>query len=75
MVFVHRPIEKIAQSTFFLKILFIHKRHTHTHTERGRERGRDIGRGRSRLHAGEPNVGLDPESLGSHPGRKAALNC
>ena len=35
---------------------------------RDRERDRDIGRGRSRLHAlGEPDVGLDPGTLGSLP--------
>ena len=38
-----------------------------------RERGRDIGRGRSRLHAREPDVGLDPRSPGSGPGEKVAL--
>ena len=32
--------------------LFIHERHT--------ERGRDTGQGRTRLPAGEPDVGLDP---------------
>ena len=39
-----------------------------------RERGRDAGRGRSRLHAREPYMGLDPRSSGSGPGPKAALN-
>ena len=39
-----------------------------------RERGRDTGRGRSRLHAGSPDVGLDPGSPGSDPGLKAAPN-
>ena len=34
----------------------------------------DTGRGRSRLHAGRPNVGLDPGSPGSRPGLKVALN-
>ena len=37
-----------------------------------RERGRDTGRGRS---VREPDVGLDPESSGSWPGLKLALNC
>ena len=35
-------------------------------TERERERGRDTGRGRSRL-CREPDVGLDPRTLGSQP--------
>ena len=35
------------------------------------ERGRDIGRGRSRLPCGEPDVGLDPRTLGSQPEQKA----
>ena len=39
-----------------------------------RERGRDTGRGRSRLHAGEPDVGLDPGTPGSYPGPKVVLN-
>ena len=43
-------------------------------TDTERERGRDIGRGRSRLHAGKPDVGLDPGSPGSGPGLKVALN-
>ena len=36
-----------------------------------RERGRDTGRGRSRLHPGSLNVGLDPVTPGSHLGPKA----
>ena len=39
------------------------------------ERGRDTGRGRSRLHAREPDMGLNPGSPESRPGPKAALNC
>ena len=35
------------------------------------ERGRDTGRGRSRLHAREPDVGLDPRTPGSCPEPKA----
>ena len=42
---------------------------------RERERGRDTGRRRSRLHAGVPDVVLDPGSPGSGPGPKVALNC
>ena len=41
---------------------------------RDTERGRDTGRGRSRLHAGSPDAGLDPRSAGSGPGLKVALN-
>ena len=45
-------------------ILFIHERH--------RERGRDTGRGGCRqLSCREPNVGLDPRTLGSCPEPKA----
>ena len=33
---------------------------------------RGSGRGRSRLIAEEPDVGLDPRTLGSHPEMKAA---
>ena len=35
------------------------------------ERGRDTGRGRSRLHAREPDVGLDSGTPGSCPEPKA----
>ena len=52
----------------FLKrfyLLFIRER------ERERERGRVTGIGRSRLHAGSPDVGFDPRSPGSRPGLKA----
>ena len=37
-------------------------------------RERETGRGRSRLHAGKPDMGLDPGSPGSCPGLKASLN-
>ena len=50
----------------FLKILFIHKRHTR---ERQRHRQRE-----KQAPCREPNVGLDPWSPGSHPGLKVALN-
>ena len=53
----------------------MHETHTHTQRERERERererGRDTGGGRSRLHAGSPTAGLDPETPGSRPGPKA----
>ena len=40
-----------------------------------RERGRDTGRGEKQAPCWEPDVGLDPGSLGSHPRPKVALNC
>ena len=50
-------------AVIFLKFyLFIHERH--------RGRGRDTGGERSR----KPDVGLNPETPGLHPGPKAALN-
>ena len=36
-----------------------------------RKRGRDTGRGRSRLHTGSLDVGLDPGTPGLCPGPKA----
>ena len=54
---------------FFKKILFIYSWETHTHTQRQRHRQREK-QGPCRA----PHVGLDPGSLGSHPGPKAALN-
>ena len=45
-----------------------------TEIETASERGntsRGSGRGRSRLIAEEPDVGLDPRTLGSRPGLKA----
>ena len=55
----------------FLKrfYLFIHDRYT----ERERERQRHRLREKQAPHW-EPDVGLDPESPGSGPGLKAALN-
>ena len=49
----------------------------HTHGERERERERERQRHRQREKQApcrEPYVGLDPESPGSHPGLKVALN-
>ena len=43
--------------------------HTHTHTHRQRHRQRE-----KQAPCREPDVGLDPWSLGSHPGLKVALN-
>ena len=44
---------------FLFKILFIYSWET--------QRGRDTGRGRSREPCGEPDVGLNPRTLGSWP--------
>ena len=42
---------------------------------RDRERERQRHRQREKQdHCGEPDVGLDPESPGSHPGLQAVLN-
>ena len=59
----------IGKKIFLRFYLFIH-----IHRERERERGRDTGRRGSRLHAGSPDVGLDPGSPGSHPRLQAAPN-
>ena len=48
----------------FLKILFIYLRESMSE-------GRCRGRGRSRLPLEEPDVWLDPRTLGSHPELKA----
>ena len=53
---------------FFSKILFIYVTERQPARE-GTQQGR--GRGRSRLPAEDPNVGLDPGMLGSHPEPKA----
>ena len=55
---------------FFFKILFIYLTEIETASGRG-NRSRGSGRGRSRLIAGEPDVGLDPITLGSRPEPKA----
>ena len=55
---------------FFLKILFIYSTEIETASERG-NRSRGSRRGRRRLIAEEPDVGLDPITLGSHPEPKA----
>ena len=49
---------------FFFKILFIYLTDRETASERGNT-SRGSGRGRSRLPAEEPDVGLDPRTLGS----------
>ena len=49
---------------FVLKILFIHERHTHTERQRHRQREKQA-------PCREPDVGLDPKTLGSWPGLKA----
>ena len=43
-------------------------------TERENERQRHRQR-EKQASCREPNVGLDPGSLGSHPGPKVVLNC
>ena len=45
-----------------------------TQRERERERGRHRQREKQAPRR-EPNMGLDPESPGSHPGPKAVPNC
>ena len=52
---------------FFLKILFIHERHTQRERQRHRQREKQA-------PFREPDLGLDPWSPGSGPGLKAALN-
>ena len=41
---------------------------------RGTEREKGRATGRSRFHAGNPDVRLDPRSPGSRPGLKVAIN-
>uniref|UniRef100_A0A452V1N8 Transcription activation suppressor n=1 Tax=Ursus maritimus TaxID=29073 RepID=A0A452V1N8_URSMA len=53
---------------FFFKTLFIYLMEIETASERGNT-GRGSGRGRSRLPAEEPDMGLDPRTLGSQPER------
>ena len=54
---------KIASYSFLIIFfLFIHERHT--------ERGRDTERGEA-APCRKPDVGLDPDTQGSHPGPKA----
>ena len=54
----------------FLKILFFYLTEIETSSERGNT-SRGSGRGRSRLILEEPDVGLDPITLGSRPEPKA----
>ena len=44
------------------------------YTERGREKQRHRQR-EKQAPCREPDVGLDPGTLGSHPGLKAGTNC
>ena len=55
---------------FFFKILFIYLTEIETASERGNT-SRGSGRGRSRLIAEQPDVGLNPITLGSRPEPKA----
>ena len=54
---------------FFLKV-YLFMRDTERERERQRHRQRE-----KQAPCRKPNVGLDPESPGSGPGLKAALNC
>ena len=55
---------------FFKTIyVFIHERHT-----RGGGRGQKHRQREKQAPCREPDVGLDPRSLGSHPGLKAVLS-
>ena len=56
--------------SFFFKILFIYSEsHREREIERKRHRQRE-----KQAPCREPYVGPNPQSLGSHPGPKAALN-
>ena len=56
-------IKSLALNFLFFKILFIHERHRQRHKQREKQ-----------APCREPDVGLDPESPGSHPGPKVVLN-
>ena len=62
--------QSVKSPTFFFKILFIYLTERGTASERGNT-SRGSGRGRSRLPEEEPDMGLDPRNLGSHPELKA----
>ena len=64
---------KCRVNIFLKKILFIHERHTHTGRERERQRQRHRQR-EKQAPCREPDPGLNPGSLGSHPGLEVALN-
>ena len=53
----------LIEHSFFKKIIYLFIR--------DREKGRDTGRGRNLPPRRELDVGLDPETPGSHPGLKA----
>ena len=63
-------VKKLLVVVFFLKILFIYSTEIEIASERGNT-SRGSGRGRSRLLVEEPDVGLDPRTLGSRPELKA----
>ena len=63
-------MQTIPVFVFFFKILFIH---LFIHRDRDRERQRHRQRVKQAPHR-EPDMGLDPGSLGSHPGLQAAPN-
>ena len=60
---------------FFKDFIYLFNRERERERERASERrntSRGSGRGRSRLQVGrEPNAGLNPRTLGSHPEPKA----
>ena len=60
----------MSSAHFFLKVLFIYSTEIERASER-RNTSRGSGRGRSRLPAEEPDVGLNPSTLGSRPELKA----
>ena len=51
---------------YFKDFIYLFDRERETASEIGNT-GRRSGRGRSRLPAEDPDVGLDPRMLGSHP--------
>ena len=63
----HSEPARRPNKIYFLKILFIHERHREKERPRHRQREKQA-------PWREPDVGLDPASPGSRPGRKAALN-
>ena len=61
------PISISFFVSFFFNILFIYSWETQRERQRHRQREKQV-------LCGEPDVGLDPGSPGSHPGLKAVLN-
>ena len=66
-------VPAVLSLSFFKRFyLFIHERHTQKARKRERQRHRQ---GEKQSPCREPDMGLDPRSLGSGPGLKVALNC